>query len=114
MYYKARGICGSVVGVVTRLCAKQFGIQISDGASDFSFLQKLPHWFQGPSNILSSGYQGSFPGLQTESIWDLKLIPHLLVVSRLRMNGAIPPPPLCLHVMDKNNFMKIGKTRDSS
>jgi len=33
------------------------------------------------------------------------LITHLQLASKLRMSGAIPPLPLCLHGVDRDNFI---------
>ena len=44
--------------------------------------------------ILSVGWSG----------WSEKLIAYLYLVPRLRMSGAIPSLPTCLHGVDRDNF----------
>jgi hypothetical protein len=60
-----------------------------DTGKRFFYSPQCPNWFRGPHNLLSNGYQGSFPGV--------KQLGHEADYSPLSdaevENGAIPPLP---------------------
>lgn len=53
------------------------------------------HYLWGPSSLLSSGNRDNFIGKERGR--GLKLTTNLHLLSRLRMRGAIPLFPICLH-----------------
>jgi hypothetical protein len=62
---------------------------LSPGRGWDFFLFAIAYRF--PPSLLSSGYQGLFPGGKVA--WGVKLTTHLHIVPRSRLRGAIPLPP---------------------
>jgi len=66
----------------------------------FTSCPKYPDQHQVPLSL--HGYCGVFSGdKMVDGIW---LRQHLLLVVGLQMSGAIPPPPICLHGVYRDNF----------
>jgi hypothetical protein len=57
----------------------------------FIFSQKYQHRLWDPSSLLFNGYPGSFPVVTLPGRGT-----HVHLVPRLRMNGAVPPLPVCV------------------
>jgi len=55
--------------------------------ADITLRSQCPDGFRGPSNLLSNGYRGFFPGVK----WPGREAYHLPPMPRLRMRGDIPP-----------------------
>lgn len=60
-------------------------------------------YFYNPQSLLFDGHLGSFSGVKLVG----REFKHLLLVQRLRISAAVPPlppSPIFLHVLDKENF----------
>ena len=97
----------SMDSVVTRLWAGWYRAWFSAGPTTFSLLQTTQTDSGGPSSLLFSGYQGSFPGDKAVRVWGWLSSPSSVEVKNERTYTSAPN--VCLYGLARDNvtFTKL-------